>query len=391
MDGVGTIFELPDELKMLRDVVRRFVETEVVPLEKSMDFDQYALSPQELAPLQKKARDLGLWCLGAPKEFGGQDLSALGLAVVAEESSKHRNGAYNAALGAFGREPPGPIYDGTPEQIEKYVLPVIEGTKKSFFALTEPSGGSDPARAVQTTAIKKGDKWILNGRKIFISGAEEADFGLVVARTGEGRGGLTSFIVDTNQPGFTWSKIPVIRPMYPCEVLLEDVEVPEENVIRGVGSGFAVAQERLLKNRVPYAAACVGIGQKALELAIDYARDRETFGQPLGDRQAIQWMIVDSEIELRSARWLTWDAAAKCDRHEPARTEVSIAKVVATETAGRVVDRAIQIFGGMGVTRELPFERWYRELRIKRIGEGPSEVHRMVIARDLIHPTTRLA
>lgn len=334
---------------------------------------------------------MGLWCMGAPKEYGGQGLSTLGLAVVSEEAAKHRNGAYNPALGAFGTEPPAPLYGGTQEQIERYVVPVIEGTKRCFFALTEPSGGSDPARAVRTTAVKKGDRWILNGRKMFISHAADADFGLVVARSGEGRTGLTSFIVERDSPGLTMTRIPVIRPMYPYELLLEDVEVPEENVINAQGRGFAVAQERLVRTRVPYAAGCVGIGQKALEMAIEYARDRVTFGEPLANRQAVQWMIVDSEIELRSARWLTWEAAIKCDRHEPARTEVSIAKLVSTETAGRVVDRAIQVFGGMGVTRELPFERWYRELRIKRIGEGPSEVHRHVIARDLFHPERRLA
>ena len=390
LDGTEML-QLPEELQMLRGVVRRFIENEVVPLEAAMDFDQYAPSSAESATLQTKARELGLWCMAAPKEYGGQGLGALGLAVVAEEASKHRNGAYNPALGAFGREPPGPLYGGTKKQIETYVIPVIEGKKKSFFALTEPSGGSDPARAVRTTAVKKGSKWILNGRKIFISGAGDADFGLVVARTGEGRTGLTSFIVERDTPGLSMSPIPVIRPMYPYELLLEDVEVPEENVIRAQGSGFAVAQERLVRTRVPYAAGCIGIGQKALEMAVDYARDRVTFGEPLANRQAVQWMLVDSEIELRSARWLTWEAAIKCDRHEPARTEVSIAKIVATETAGRVVDRAIQVFGGMGVTRDLPFERWYRELRIKRIGEGPSEVHRHVIARDLFHPDRRLA
>ncbi len=391
MQDPAAMFKLPEELELLRSVVRQFIENEVVPLEADMDFDQYEPSPEVAANLQKKARELGLWCMAAPEEFGGGGLSTLGLAVAWEEASKHRNGAYNPALGAFGREPPGPLYNGTEEQIKNYVLPVIEGEKTAFFALTEPSGGSDPARAVRTTAIKKGDRWILNGRKMFISNAASADFGLVVARTGEGRTGLTSFIVERNTPGLSMTPIPVIRPMYPYELLLEDVEVPEENVLHAQGSGFAVAQERLVRTRVPYAAGCIGIGQKALELAIQYARDRVTFGEPLANRQAVQWMLVDSEIELRSARWILWEAASKCDRHEPARTEVSMAKLTATETAGRVVDRAIQVFGGMGVTRELPFERWYRELRIKRIGEGPSEVHRHVIARDLLHPEGRLS
>jgi acyl-CoA dehydrogenase len=384
-------YELPEELQMLRDVVRRFIEREVLPLEAEMDFEQTHLPPEKLKPLQDKARSAGLWQMGAPAEYGGQGLNAFGMAIVAEESHKHRNGNYNAALGAFGRQPSPPLYGGTKDQIERFVIPTIEGTKSGFFAITEPSGGSDPARSIITRAVKKGDHWVLNGRKVFISGADRADYGVVVARTGEGRSGLTSFIVEKGMPGFSWKVLPVIRPDYPTEVLLEDVEVPEENVLRGQGEGFAVAQSFLVRGRIPYAAGCIGVGQKALDMSVAYAKDRVTFGEPLANRQAVQWMLVDSEIELRSARWLVWEAAWKVDRGEPARMEASIAKLTATETAGRVVDRAIQIHGGMGVTKEMPFERWYRELRIKRIGEGPSEVHKMVIARDMLRPERRLS
>jgi acyl-CoA dehydrogenase len=231
---------------------------------------------------------------------------------------------------------------------------------------------------------------VLNGRKVFISDAQIADYGVVIARTKPGRSGLTSFIVEKNMPGFSWKPIPVIRPSYPCELLFEDVEVPDSNVVSEEGDGFAVAQAWLIRGRISYAAGCIGTAQKALDMSIAYARDRSTFGAPLADRQAIQWMIVDSEIDLRAARWLTWEAAWRVDRGLPARTEVSIAKVAATEAANRVIDRAIQIHGAMGMVKELPLERWYRELRITRIGEGPSEVHRMVIARDLLRPDTRL-
>lgn len=384
-------YELPEELQMLRDVVRRFIEREVLPLEAEMEFEQTHLPPEKLKPLQEKARSAGLWQMGAPVEYGGQGLNAFGMAIVAEESHKHRNGNYNPALGAFGHQPSPPLYGGTKEQIERFVIPTIEGTKSGFFAITEPGGGSDPARSIITRAVKKGDHWVLNGRKVFISGADRADYGVVVARTGEGRSGLTSFIVEKGMPGFTWKMLPVIRPDYPTEVLLEDVEVPEENVLRGQGEGFAVAQSFLVRGRIPYAAGCLGVAQKALDMSVAYAKDRVTFGEPLANRQAVQWMLVDSEIELRSARWLVWEAAWKVDRGEPARMESSIAKLTATETAGRVVDRAIQIHGGMGVTKEMPFERWYRELRIKRIGEGPSEVHKMVIARDMLRPERRLS
>lgn len=384
-------YELPEELQMLRDVVRRFIEREVLPIEAEMDFEQTYLPPEQLKPLQEKARSAGLWQMGAPKEYGGQGLNAFGMAIVAEESHKHRNGNYNPALGAFGHQPSAALYAGTRDQIERFVIPTIEGRRSGFFAITEPSGGSDPARAINTRAVKKGDHWVLNGRKVFISGVDRADYGIVVARTGEGRSGLTSFIIEKGMPGFSWKMLPVIRPSYPTEVLLEDVEIPEENVLRGQGEGFAVAQSWLVRGRIPYAAGCLGVAQKALDMSVSYAKDRVTFGEPLANRQAIQWMLVDSEIELRSARWLVWDAAWKVDRGEPARMESSMAKVTATETAGRVVDRAIQIHGGMGLTKEMPLERWYRELRIKRIGEGPSEVHKMVIARDMLRPERRLS
>jgi acyl-CoA dehydrogenase len=381
--------ELPSELRMLRQLVRDFIRNEVRPLEYEMEHEQYALPPEKLAPLQKKARELGLWCLGAPQEYGGGGLGIFALTVIAEEASQHRNGAYNPALGAFGHEPPYILYSGTPDQIQRYVIPTIEGRRSGFVAITEPTGGSDPARAIQTRAVRHGDRWILNGRKVFITGVQHADYGVVFARTGEGRYGITAFIVEVAMKGFSWKPIPVIRPYYPNEVLLEDVEVPDENRLGDVGKGFAVAQKWLVRNRLPYAAGCIGIGQAAHDMAVDYARQRETFGSRLADKQAIQWMLVDNEIDLRSARWLTWDAAWRAERGRPHRMEVSLAKLVATEAAGRVVDRAIQIHGGMGVTKDMPFERWYRELRVKRIGEGPSEVHRMVVARDLLNPAGR--
>jgi acyl-CoA dehydrogenase len=183
--------------------------------------------------------------------------------------------------------------------------------------------------------------------------------------------------------------IPVIRPLYPQELFFEDVEVAVENRIGDEGQGFAVVEDWLVHGRVPYAAGTIGVATAALKLAIEYARDRETFGKKLATRQAIQWMIADSEIELRAARLLTYQAAWKADLGQDFKMEASICKVYATETAGRVVDRCIQVLGGMGVAKELPFERWYRELRIKRIGEGPSEVHRMVVARNLLGAAAR--
>ncbi len=377
-------FRLSDELRTLQETVREFVREEVLTLEEDLDYEAVGLPEDKLRELQNKAKAAGLWLPGAPRELGGMDLPLIANTVLSEEASQHRLGAYNPALGAFGTEPSAVLYTGTPDQIERFVLPTLEGTKTSFTAFTEPSGGSDPARAIQTTAVKKGDHWILNGQKKWITGGYEADYGLVFARTGEGRNGITAFVVEKEMEGFSREQIPVIRPWYPGLLTFEDVEVPEENVLGEVGQGFHLAQNHLVKYRVPYTAGVIGIGVAALRRAISYANEREAFKSKLADKQAIQWMIADSEIELRSARWLLYEAAWKSDRGEDCRYESSSAKVFATEIAGRVVDRAIQIHGGMGVAKENPFERWYRELRIKRIGEGPSEVHRMVVARDLL-------
>ncbi len=378
-------WQLPEELRMLQETTRRFMEREVKPAEANEPHDSWHLPDEKLKPLQAKARALGLWCVQTPAEYGGAGLNLLGQAVVAEETSKCKMGPYIAACGAFGFDPPNIIFRGTPEQIRKYAVPVIENGDKTFVAITEPSGGSDPGRAIRTRAVRKGDRYIVNGTKIFISGVSQSKWGVVFARTGgPGRSGVSAFIVERDKPGLRWSPFPVIRSYFPYELHFEDYEVPAENLLGEEGRGFALAEEWLVHERVPYAAATIGLGQAALEMAVEWARQRETFGAPLAERQAVQFMLADSEIELRAARLLVYEAAWKADRGEDIKHEASVCKVFGTETAGRVVDRCIQIFGGMGVSRELPLERWYRELRIKRIGEGPSEIHRMVIARNLL-------
>jgi acyl-CoA dehydrogenase len=294
-------------------------------------------------------------------------------------------GLYIPACHAFGWDPPNAIFLGRRDQIETYAVPTLESGEKTFVAISEPSGGSDPGRAIQTRAEKKGDRYVLNGTKLWISGVGESRWGLVFARTGgKGRGGITAFIVEKAFKGFSYKPVPVIRSYSPYEISLEDCEVPEENRLGAEGEGFKLAETWLVHARVPYAAAVIGIGQAALQLAIDWARQRHAFGSALADKQAIQWMIADSEVELRAARLLVQQAAARADQGRDIKIDASVCKVYATEIAGKVVDRCIQIFGGLGVAKELPLERWYREMRIKRIGEGPSEVHRMVIARDLL-------
>jgi acyl-CoA dehydrogenase len=214
----------------------------------------------------------------------------------------------------------------------------------------------------------------------------------VFARTGgKGRDGVSSFIVEKKFKGFSYKPVPVIRSYFPYEISLQDCEVPEENRLGAEGEGFKLAETWLIHARIPYAAAVIGVGKAALELAIEWAKQRETFGSRLADKQSIQWMIADSEIELRAARLLVYQAAWKGDLGQDIKVDASVAKVYATEIAGKVVDRCIQMFGGLGVAREMPLERWYREMRIKRIGEGPSEVHRMVVARDLLGGQRRKA
>ncbi|MDB5846821.1 MAG: Butyryl-CoA dehydrogenase [Rhodoferax sp.] len=384
-DSTGA-WELPEELRMLRDTIRRFMVEEVKPVEDKLPHDAYTLEPEPLKTLQKKARDIGLWCLETPAEHGGAGLNLLGQCVAAEETAKCRMGAYIAGCGAFGFDPPNVIWKGTEAQIRKYGHVNVETGDKAFVAISEPSGGSDPGRAITTRAEKKGDRYVINGTKIWISGAGQAKWGIVFARVGDNksRGGITSFIVEKDKPGISLSKIPVIRSYSPYEVHFDNYEVPEENRLGEEGKGFALAEEWLIHARPPYAAATIGIAQAALSLATEWATQRKAFGGTLAEKQAIQWMIADSEVELRAARLLVYQAAWNADMGRDIKVDASICKVYGTEVAGRVVDRCIQIFGGLGVAQEMPLERWYRELRIKRIGEGPSEVHRMVIARDIL-------
>jgi acyl-CoA dehydrogenase len=379
-------WDLPEELVMLQQTVRRFMKEEVKPLEDKLPHDAYTLPDDQLKVLQAKARALGLWNVQSPAEYGGAGLSLLGQCVVAEETAKCRMGAYIPACGAFGFDPPNVIYRGTREQIEKYAVPTAAAGEKTFVAISEPSGGSDPGRAIATRAERKGDRYVVNGTKVWISGAGQAKWGILFARTGpsKGRDGITSFIIEKGWPGLTVKPIPVIRSYSPYELHFTDYEIPVENRLGEEGRGFALAETWLVHERAPYAAATLGIAQAAVELAIDWAKQRVTFGAPLADRQAIQWMIADSEMEIRAARLLVQQTAARADAGQDIKVDASVCKVFGTETAGRVVDRCIQILGGMGVAQEMPLERWYRELRIKRIGEGPSEVHRMVLARQLL-------
>ena len=385
-DNPTGAWEIPEDIAMLRDTVRRFMQDDVCPVEECQPHDCYALPQDDLEKLQTKARDLGLWCLASPEEYGGAGLGLFAQVIVAEEAAKCRMGAYIPACGAFGIDPPSVIWLGNESQKQKYGIQGIEKGKKCFVAISEASGGSDPARKIQTSAVRDGDSYVINGTKMWITAAGEADWGIVFARTGEaGKGsGVSAFIVDGDTVGISKREIGVIRSYSPYELTFDNVRIPAENRLGDEGEGFAICQKWLVHARVPYAAGVIGVASEALRLAIDWAKQRDVHKSLLADKQAIQWMVADSEIELRAARLLTYQAAWNGDLGRDIKTDASIAKVYATETAGRVIDRCVQIFGAMGVAKEMPIERWYRELRIKRVGEGPSEVQRMVLARELL-------
>ena len=383
----GTGFQLSEELSALREQVRRIIRDEIIPIEKTLDPDAAEIPEDDYWRIAKKVQAAGMWCMSAPKKYGGGGLGSFDMCVLMEEMAQHRMGLYNPGASVFGRNPPPVIYGGSEEQIQKYVVPTLKKAWYTFFAITEPSGGSDPAGAIQCRAVRKGDSYVLNGSKIFISHAHEAEWGVVFARTDPkaGRGGITCFIIHKGQAGFSARPFKTLRTAaLPNEVHFEDCEIPVAQRLGAEGQGLNLCLDLLTRLRFPYSAANVGIGVAALRMAIDHAKTRSTFGELLAKRQAIQWMLADSEVELRAARWLTWEGAWKADRGEDSRNEASIAKLYSSEVLGRVVDRAVQIHGGYGVSKEFPLERWYREARIRRIGEGPSEVHRMVIARNLL-------
>ncbi|MDO8673862.1 MAG: acyl-CoA dehydrogenase family protein, partial [Dehalococcoidia bacterium] len=223
--------------------------------------------------------------------------------------------------------------------------------------------------------------------KIFITRGDKADAVLVFARVPGtvGRQGVTCFLVDKGTAGFRVTRsVQTIRPLHPAELLFDNCVVPDANRVGDIGRGFSLAQKHLMFGRITYAARPLGMAERSLRMSIDYSKQSVTFGQPISNRQAVQWMLADSDIEIRAARWLTWDAAFKAEKGEDVRHEAAIAKVYATEMIGRVVDRAIQIHGGLGLTKDLILERWYREARVMRIGEGPSEIQRFIIARNLL-------
>ncbi len=373
-------FALPEELQMIQKNVRDFTERELFPLEQEFCL-QGRLPLAKRLELERKGRELGFWALDVPAEHGGAGLGQLAMCVIHEELYR------SPVMFEFGGYVEPALYLCNDAQKEKYFYPIIRGEKKSCYAFTEPGTGSDLAR-IQTRAVKKNRHWVLNGAKTFISHVDRADFIMVFASTDPGKGtkGITCFLVDKNAVGLHISKpIPTMGDDWePYTLTFEDCAVPDENVLGEVNKGFVVADEQLTHGRLKIAAFNVGIGQRCLDMAVRYSKERVTFGQPIGSRQAIQWMLADSEVELMAARLLVYQAAWMADNKQRIRNEAFVAKLYATEMAQRVTDRALQIHGGMGYTREVPIQSFYRQVRVWRIGHGTSEIHRWMIARNLL-------
>ena len=376
-------FTLDEEQKEIRDWVRTFVRKEIIPLEPEVlrreRANQPGLPAEELEALQQKAKKAGFWGLLTPTEYGGMGLGAVMTALIEAELGR------SFVQFRFGGYADNILFHGNAEQKERYLLPTISGERKSCFAITEPGAGSD-AKAIRTSARKEGNEWVINGEKTFITGGNEADFVMVFAVTDKEKGangGVTCFLVDRDM-GWKSEPIPTMGQWGPAALVFDNVRVPEENVLGEIGHGFTLAMQWIGAGRYMLPARAIGSVERLVEMAIEQANTRVTFGQPIAEYQAIQWMIADSAVEIEALRWLVLHAAWLVDQGKDSRQAQSMAKLYGGVKANEIVDRVLQIHGGMGYTRELPIERWYRELRLLRIYEGTDEIQRRTIARNLL-------
>lgn len=386
-------FTLPEELRMLRDTVARFVREELLPLERDVIkreaerglTDAPLIDPEVEKELGRKAKAIGLYGIDVPEEYGGQNLGMLAKAVVIEE--------LKTSIVPFVLPPDSPNLWMLREtckgdQIQKYLLPYASGEKKSAIAISEPGAGSDPA-GMKTRAEYKNGKWVLNGQKIWISHARHADFIIVMAVTDPAkgsRGGMTAFLVDKGSKGLSIPSVfNTMGEHAPYAVFLDNVELSDDQVLGEVGNGFGPMQNRLGVRRMEIACRALGYARRCMDLMLTQANQRKTFGALLAERQQVQWWLADSWQEMEMVRWITWRLAWKMDQGGADwRREASMVKLQGSEMIARVSDRAIQLLGGMGVSKDMPLEYIARAVRVLRIFEGPSEVHRWVIARDLL-------
>ncbi|QQK76599.1 acyl-CoA/acyl-ACP dehydrogenase [Salicibibacter cibarius] len=383
---------LTEEQKMVQTTIRKFVEKELMPLENDVLRNEREGKPSlpegKIRELQQKAKDAGFWGINTPEEYGGADLGQVMYAIVMMEVSK------TFVPFTFGGSADNILYYGNEEQKEKYLLPTISGEKRSCFAMTEPGAGSD-TQNIKMTAEKDGDEWVLNGEKTFITGGNEADFVMVIAITDKeahaanGRDGTTCFIVE-REMGWKSEYIDTMGEWGPAALIFDQVRVPEENILGELHRGYDLGLEWIGFARWIVGARAVGSAERLLNMAIEYSQERETFGKPISTRQAIQWQIADSAVELEAAKWLVLNAAFSLDNGEDNRHYASMAKLYGATKGNDIIDRVMQIHGGMGYTKELPIERWYREARLWRIYDGTDEIQRLIISRNLLKGNVKL-
>ncbi len=393
-----TPFKLPAEILEYQELAKRMVREELLPLEQEyLAHPGHAYGVKETINLKavfkqsvvdrliKLSRDTGLWYLMVPEKFGGSGLSMLAQVVILEQFM------YTPVPFPFANVP-NILYSCRPDQIERFLKPVIEGEKTTCFAQTEPNAGSDPGGMMQTKAVKDGKDWVLNGTKMWISMAAESDMLMVQAVTDPNlrqRGGITMFLVDRHNPGVHVEE-PGLRTWLgpkPSQYIIrfENCRVSDDDVLGEVGKGFTMGQKWLtIHDRLLRGPYCLGKMQRALDMSVDWAKQRITFGKPISERQAIQWRLVDMHIDITALRAMTYEMSARADAGEDVRTEAALVKLTSTEWGTRCLDHAIQIHGAMGESLDLPLSLFYRYVRHAQIGGGTSEIQRMLIARKLL-------
>lgn len=381
---------LSDEQRMLVETARRFVYAELIPLEEEVERER-RLDPAKAQAIFRKSRALGLYAMNIPAEYGGGGLSAVDTCLVEEQ--------FGHATDILVRRAFGNVYEvlleGTAEQKERWLRPAVRGERTFSVCFTEQGAGSDAA-GIRTRAVRDGQDWVLNGHKHFISDGLFSDFFVVSAVTDPAAGarGISLFLVDKGMPGFAIGRD---QPMMGLagtshvEMFFDNLRLGPGHLLGREGQGLKLAFETLGRIRLAHIGArAVGKASRLLGLMTGYARDRKQFGRAIGEFQMIQQMLADSAIEIRQARLLVLHAAALIDAGRDAREAISMVKVAAAETLGRVADRAVQVYGGLGYCRDLPIERLYRDARIFRIYDGTSEIHRTVVARGLLKHGTAL-
>lgn len=380
-------FAIDQEHQMLKDLVARFVQEQLLPLEtaalaREANTGQLTVLDEDRRRLDAMSKKLGLWGLDAPVEMGGSNLPVTAMVGVNEEMGK--------TILPYEFPPDSPnlvmlLRAANDRQRATYLDPYARGETHSAIAISEPGAGTDPA-ALTTRAVRDGDDWVINGRKIWISRADSADWTIVMAVTDKAKGvkgGISAFIVDKGTPGFVVERrIPMLGGASTYEIRLEDCRIPADQLLGEAGFGFAPMQARLSSRKVQIAAWCIGRAQRALDMMCEHAVQRKTFGVALAERQTVQNWVADAAMRIHACRLMTYEAAARVDCGDEARSQIAMIKVFATETAWDVIDNTMQLFGGMGMTRELPLQMMANQTRLARIYEGPNEIHRWVIARE---------